>query len=559
MRPVLRSLAVFALLPLLAAASAQTSNVSQKAGVPRQPKPPALVDPAGPAISLETSEALFDVGVALNACGFDSGLSKSDPVRQQVRDAFNQEAAASADLRSVRDEVCRGIDQHRLFETARDESQYISLALYLTPPPALELSVDKQDLPPDATQVVDLLPILQQFIAKADLHLLWLRFHPEYEAQTNKLHDTLTRMVLETNLYLKLPLSTYTNSRFLVVLEPLLDPSQVNARVYGSNYVVVASPVAGVVNMKDIRHAYLHYELEPLLYQRANSMERMLPFLKIVHDAPLEWEYRSDIVSLVTECMIRAVEARTMDTGVPIFKIPANAPRADLPRLTHQHQLTEQKDAAVRQATVTKDMQQGFVLTQYFYTSLQHFETTPESLKEAIGPMVYGMDLDQVEHQAKEITFVQQQVPTEVVRTPVTDMNLNRAEAALKAGNADEATKLAMQSLKEHASDPARANYILALAWLEKGDMDSAVNDLHQALQQTNDPRLLAWSHIFLGRIDDVRDDRPAALTEYQAAMQVRDGQPDTLQAAEHGLKQPYALPGSQQPAQPGDAAQPQQ
>ena len=57
---------------------------------PRAPKAPALVDAAGPAVSLETSEALFDVATALNACGYNEGLEKSDPVRKEVRAAVDK-------------------------------------------------------------------------------------------------------------------------------------------------------------------------------------------------------------------------------------------------------------------------------------------------------------------------------------------------------------------------------------------------------------------------------------------------------------------------------------
>lgn len=553
MCPLPRLLLPFALLPLLTAATvlpAQTDatlpskKTPQAQQMPRMPKPPALVDAAGPAVSLESSEAMFDVGVALNACGYDAGLAQSDPIRHQVREQFDQEAQSSSAVRTARDQMCKFIDQHRLFEGARDLAQYVSLALYLTPPPALELSVDQQDLPPDALQVVDMVPVLQNFAQVAQLHLMWLRFHPEYEAELDKLHDPLTQMVLNTNLYLKLPLSTYTDSRFLVVLEPLLDPNQTNAREYGANYVVVAAPVNGVVDMHDIRHTYLHYEIEPLLYSRANSMDRLLPILKTVSDAPLSWEYRGDIVSLVTECLIRAVEARTMETGVVIFNIPANAPRVDLPHLQHQRDLTVERDQAVREALVTKDMREGFVLTRYFYNQLGPFEHSPESLAQAIGPMVYGMDVEQVVGQAKHVSFLQQ-APGDVISNPLSGRGLDRAEAQLKAGNAEAAGTLAMQALKDHTADPARADYILALTWLMKGDMDSAVNDFDETLRLTQDPRLLAWSHIFLGRIDDVRDQRPEALAQYQTAMQVRDGQPDTLAAAQQGLKQPYTLPGA--------------
>ncbi len=524
--------------------TAQASSKGKAVPAPRTPKPPALMDAAGPAVSLESSEALFDIAVALNACGYDAGLAQSDPIRQQVREQVNQAAQTSPAARDARDQLCTFINQHRLYEGSRDLAQYVSLALYLTPPPDLNLSVDQEDLPPDATQVMGMLPILHTFADAVQLHLIWLRFHPEYEAEAVKLHDPLTQMILDANIYLKLPTSTYTGARFLVVPEPMLDPGQTNARVYGSDYVVVASPVNGAINLHDVRHVYLHYVIEPLLYAHASSLDRLLPLLKTVKDAPLDYQYRADIVSLVIECMIRAVEARTLDTGVAIFEIPRDAARFDIPRLQHQRDLTLQQSEAVRQKLVSKDMTEGFVLTQYFYAQLGNLERNPESLKEAIGPMVYGMDVEAEVHRAKQIAFVEQ-APGDVVRNPGTGRGLDQAEGRLRAGDAEGAGKLAQQAIKDHTADPSRADFLLALTWLMKGDMDSASNDFRETLRLSQDPRLLAWSHIYLGRIADVRDQRPDALAEYKTAMTVRDGQQDTLDAAQKGLKQPFALPHS--------------
>jgi len=41
--------------------------------------------------------------------------------------------------------------------------------------------------------------------------------------------------------------------------------------------------------MDQIRHTYLHYLIEPLVYARASAMDRLLPLLKPVQDAPLEF------------------------------------------------------------------------------------------------------------------------------------------------------------------------------------------------------------------------------------------------------------------------------
>ena len=74
----------------------------------------------------------------------------------------------------------------------------------------------------------------------------------------------------------------------------------------------------------------------------------MQPILKEVRDAPMEFRYRSDTVLLTIECLIKAIEARTMDTGIPEYKIPAGVERSDLPRYERERQVYQQKVDAVR-------------------------------------------------------------------------------------------------------------------------------------------------------------------------------------------------------------------
>lgn len=510
---------------------------------PPPPKAPALIDPAGPAISLQTSEAMFDIAVALNACGYDNGLAESDPVRQHVRDQVNQATQQSPDARDARDQICSFIDQHRLADSVHDLAQYVSLALYLTPPPELSPSADEGDMPPDSTQVEGIVPLLQRFAKTTQLHVIWVENHPAYDDEVTRLHDPLTKMIVNTNVYLKMPASTYDGRRFLVVLEPMLPPVETNARVYGTNYVVVVSPSDGHIPMQQVRHTYLHYELEPLLYARAGAMDRLLPFLKVVREAPLDFVYRSDIVSLVIESMIRAIEARTMDTGVAIQPIPADTQRVDLERVYREHNAEVQKDTAIREESVGRSMAQGYVMTQYFYSQLIPFEHSPTSLQESIGEMVYGMPVDEELHRARNVHFAEQGSEDIVRRAPAAPRGLDLAELNLIKGDAKTATSLSQTALKEHTGDPARANFILARASLMTGSIDDAESAFRETVRLSSDPRMLAWSHIYLGRILDVEDKRDDAVVEYKAALTVRDGQPDTRRAAEKGIKAPFALP----------------
>jgi tetratricopeptide (TPR) repeat protein len=529
-------------------AKGQQSSSSQ--GYQRE-KAPSLVDPAGPTVSLVSSEPVFIMAAALNACGYDEGLEESAPVRKRVREEINQALAKSEDARDKRDRVCLFIAQHRMTGTAKDISQYISLALYLTPPPELETSAELTEMPPDSTQVAEIVPLLKEFVEAVDLHGIWLAVHPIYDREADRLHDPLSSMIVGTNLYLKMPASTYEGRRFIVVIEPLLSPHMVNARIYGTDYVVVVSPVDGQIRMSDVRHTYLHYTIEPLLLTRANAVDRMQPILKEVREAPLEFRYRSDTVPLAIECLIKAIEARTMDTGIPVYKIPANADRSDLPRYEHERQIYQQKVDAIRLAAVRHDMTQGFVLTQYFYEQMMQFEKDPASLRDTIGEMVYSMDVDQQVHRARQIEFDKESDGEVLGRSaPRKLTGLDLAEARLAAGDTATASAMARQVLRVHAdtlesaADSARANFILARAAILTGHPDQAIEGFQKTLAVSKDPRLLSWSHIYLGRMLDLDCKRDEAIAEYKTALTVRDGQQDTRLAAERGVKTAYAVNG---------------
>ena len=529
----------------------KTGQSSSTAPTFSQEKAPSLVDPAGPAISLVSSETLFTMAATLNACGYDEGLAESDPIRQRLRDEVSQALAASEDARAKRDKVCLYIAQHRMTGTEKDISQYISLALYLTPPPELETSVELPEMPPDSTQVVEVLPFLRDFAAAVDLHGIWLTNRHTYDDTVNHLHDALTKMILSTNYYLKMPASTYDGRRFLVVVEPQLSPRTINARVYGADYVVVVSPVNGAIRMVDVRHTYLHYMIEPLLYQRSTAMDRFLPILKEVRDAPLEYRFRSDIVELTIECLIKAVETRTMDTGIPPYVAPADEKRSDFERVERERNAVQQRMEQVRQAHLRHEMAQGFVLTQYFYEQMVQFEKDPASLKDTIGELVYSMDVDHEQHRARAVTFDQQADEDVLRRTaPRKLTGLDLAEARLAAGDYATASALARSALVAtgastyQPTDAGRANFILARAAILTGHPEEAMTGFEKAAATARETRILAWSHIYLGRMMDLDCKRDEAMSQYKAALAVRDGQQDTRLAAERGVKAAYSVKG---------------
>jgi tetratricopeptide (TPR) repeat protein len=472
---------------------------------------------------LEVNESFFTLGAALNSCGYDAGADSSLPVRSAIRAELQEIVRKSPDALKTRDAICQFWREHELPELPNDASPYVSLGLNLTPPPAFTTTIPEADLPPDAARVLGVASLLQKFYGAAGIQKLWQKHQSEYHELVERFHDPLSKTIVDTDLYLKLPFSSYAGQHFIVYLEPQLSPLRVNSRNYGNKYFIVISPgKEGDLRLAEIRHTYLHFVLDPLAESHGTSLKRIEPILQQIQAAPLNNSFKQDVALMVNECLIRAIETR--------MTIPA----------------TRQPD---RDAYVQRSMEEGFVLTRYFFDALATFEKESTGLKTAYGDFLVGISLDREKKRAREVTFAAT-ASSEIVNTsrPVPhreDSILDMAEQKLAAGDKEAAQKLAMQVLQHNAGgdEPARASFLLARIATLSGNMEEARNDFEQAAQSARDPRILAWSHIYLGRIYDIQQNRDAAMEHYRAALAAGDPTPDTKAAAEKGLNAPYNRP----------------
>ena len=513
----------------------------------------AQIEPGGAAVTLEYNEPLFEIATALNVCGYDADLQHSAAVRGEVRAEMNEALAASEAARSSRDALCLYVAQHQLQERALDVGQYVSLALYLSPPPELTPNVEETKLPPQAAAVVNVLPLLRTFAEAVQLHLVFVRHRAEYEALVARVHDPMTQMLLQTNIYLHQPVSSYDGRRFLVLLEPMLSPALTNARIYGSDYIVVMSPdnraSGDPVRLDDIRHIYLHYVTEPFVYSRGAAMERLQPLLRGVADAPIPFEDKSDVEALLTECLIKGIEAHLYRLAEPAPAKPTSKARAEIDRYDATKAVYDRETLAAQNVVVVRDERAGWVLTEYFYKALSAMEHNGDGLRDEIAPMIYGLDVDGERRRAQEIVFVadtsRDPLGRAVASRPRAAQGIDLAEADLMKGDIPGAADLAGKALEDPTGDHGRAQYVLARIDLMQGQADKAMQGFEQTLKLSRDPRTLAWSHIYRGRLYDTLDppDRTHAVAEYQAALAARDARLDTKLAAEKGIKQPFALP----------------
>ncbi len=467
--------------------------------------------------TLDTSETLFSVLTAINSCGYDQELAGSDPLRTRVRTEINAMVANSREAADALRSACAFYRDHQQPDPSRDLAQYVSLALNLGEPPQFPLLAKEADLPPDAFNVLGFLGPLQQLYSAAGLHTIWTAHRAEYDALVQRMHDPVTRMVLQTDVYLRMPISGYLGRRFLIFLEPMGAPGQVNARNYQADYYIVVSPTAANDRIDEIRHTYLHFVLDPLLLKRATTLKRLEPLLDAVKTAPIDESYKNDVALLVIESLIRAIEARLVAGG--------KAPEPTKAKLA---------DAAVSE---------GFILTRQFNDSLAQFEKGEAGFQDSLREMLLAVDPAREKKRAAEVVFVTPaKQGAEVQRTARrrAPQVLDLAEERLAEGDGASAQKLARQALEENKEDPARAMFILARAASLNKDMKGAQTYFERTLEMAREPRVLAWSHIYLGRILDLQEERDAAVQHYRAALAAGDSTPDTRAAAERGIEKPY-------------------
>ena len=353
--------------------------------------------------------------------------------------------------------------------------------------------------------------------------VIWQRHREAYAALTERYHEPLSKMLFDTEIYLKLPSAGYLGHGFTVYLDPMGDPGETNARNYGTDYYVVISPGAGsALKMAQIRHTYLHYLLDPMALKYPTAMARLKPLLDSVKNAPMDEGFKTDASLLATECLIRAVEARTVGSK--------KAPEAE------------------REVAVGESVRQGFILTSYFYDALVKFEKAPEGLRNAYGDMVTNIDVRKEQKIAAQVQFAKKADPELLhLSRPVSGKLLVTAEQRLSAGDPAAAQKLAQEALDEHSEDAGRALFILAQAAIMSRDMQGARNYFEKALGVAQEPKVVAWSHIYLGRILDLQENREAALGHYRAALTASASLPEAKAAAQRGLDQPYAPPSHSQ------------
>jgi Tetratricopeptide repeat len=495
---------------------------------PPPPAPRAVRDYAPPTtITVDASEPMFTTMCALLASGFEADVSGENwhPLRAQLRDRMQHQEGPAVDA------IREYYKQHDSADPGAALSRYLWFGLVAGPAPDFKPTMRRDDLPPEVLALEGFSELLSKYYKEQKVGQLWRQMQPAYNREIERMHDAVSQIVFVATGYLRALAQPSDPRSFTIIVEPLVGRIT-NVRNFGDHYAIVLSG-ADDIPVDVVRHAYLHFMLDPLPLRYSHVVAVKRPLFEKAASAPrLAPDLKDDYPSYFAECTVRAVELklRRMSPG--------------------------ERDAALE-----RDDADGYVLVRPFFNALPKFEGAEPSMELFFPDLVRSIDVTAELKRVSSLQFAAAQYGRksgdlsneEVARRraatlPGTVPNDADAIAALTEGERRIAEKNAraaeasFQKVVAKYPDQPRAWYGLGLVALLDHDGPRAkevfgrlTTGEHAA---TSDPMVLAWSHIYLGRIYDDEGQPRQAQAEYQAALTVQGGPEQARQAAQKGLAQ---------------------
>jgi tetratricopeptide (TPR) repeat protein len=461
---------------------------------------------------LDASQSLFTVMAAINAAGYNAGLSSpnNSPLRNSIRAALAKRNIPS--LAALKD----FFEQHHQPNDTAELSQYISFALTCTGPPDFAVKIRQVDIPPDVTPLLGLSTRLAAFYKEAGIAELWAGAQPAIDQMILQYHVPVSEAVLLINAYLRQQTTGMPNHHFQIFVEPLAAPNQVQSRSYGTEYTIVVTPSA-VPRVAEIRRAYLYYLLDPLATRNEEILNRKKTLAEHLQRSELLGDaYKQDFLLLTTGSLVRAVEARM-----------------------------DRKPQAVQDA-----LKEGYILAPYFYEALADYEKQELAMTLYYTGMVQAIDLYKEDTRLTQVQFNRPEaapvVPVAPAATPPPPATppvfetLKSAEQLLKNQELEKAEKLFQQAILQATSKTQQAAgyYGLARIALAQDSPDDAETLLEHTLELEPEASIHAWALVYLGKLRLEVGEREKAAAYFQDALKVEGATELARSEAQKGLQQ---------------------
>jgi TolA-binding protein len=455
---------------------------------------------------LDYNQVLFGVMAAWDIGHATPDNVPADPFRAAVRkEILAKNPACIKDLRSW-------FFAHRKDDPGTDLAQYISWSL-VREMPGYQARVVGAEVPPDAQALDGFMDLMNRFHQEAALDALWPRVQPRYEKALEEFQPPVARAVLEVNAYLRNATSGYMGRRFQVYVDLVGPSSQVHTRSFKDDYFVVVTPPAEA-RIQDIRHAYLHYLIDPLATKFYERFVRVRGLIDYAEGAPaLEQQYKDDFLLLAAESLIRAVEARLMNS-------PAKA---------------------------EESVAEGFVLVPYFWDALPKYEKQEAALRLYLPEMLDAIDLKKEDKRLQQIQFAKTKAvrkappavkPAEPEQSPA-ERAIAEAEKLYSSRDLDKARESFLKVVRVYDDNATRSRAYFGLARIAalKNEPELAEQLFRKTLELSPDPFTRSWTMVYLGRLAEGFGEKEQAAQHYKSALTVEGAPPGALDAAKKGAE----------------------
>src|SRR3984893_6039466 len=504
------------MLPVTSGAQDSTTKVPAPA-----PAAPRRLPQASPVtnVTVDGSEAMFTTMYALLAAGFEAGGRAANwpPLRAQLRERMQHQQGPAVEA------VREFYKKHQLADEGAMLSQYIWFGLVSGPSPKFQLTLRRDELPPEVIALEGFSEILSAYYQEQKIGQLWRELQPLYNTDIEHLHDSVSQIVFVVTNYLREIMNPSSPRTFSIIVEPLVGRIT-NVRNFGDHYAIVLSG-SNDLPADTVRHAYLHFLLDPLPLRYPHVIAVKRPLFETAAHAPrLMPDLKDDFPSYFAECTVRAVELklRRMSPGE-------------------------------RAAAMDMDDADGYVLVRPLFTARGTFERSEPSMRLFFPEMVRSIDVNAEAKRLQTIRFAaanpaakpDETASEEVARrrklAPSTVPNDPEAIAALTEGERriaeknPRAAESSFQRVLAKYPNQTRAWYGIGLVALMDHDGVKAkevfgrlTSGEHTAADA---PMVLAWSHIYLARIYDDEGQADQAKVQYQEALGL-NGSPDQARQA---------------------------
>jgi tetratricopeptide (TPR) repeat protein len=469
----------------------------------------ATLLPAADQNQLDASPSVFSVMAALNAAGMDHGAATSHPLRTAIRQELAKKQIP------VLDELKRFVRTHRKEDPAADLAQYISFALSVTGPPDFANRMKNNEIPPDVADLAGFSELMVRFHQEAGVDDLWKRSQGAIEKELERYHEPVSKAVFEVHGYLRNPTSGLAGHHFQVFLDLLGPANQVHTRSFRNESFIVLTP-AVEPQYQDVRHAYLHFLLDPLATRHAALIEKKTQLAGLAQPAPvLEASFKQDFVLLTNESLVKAVEAR----------LARPADRAGL---------------------IEEAMKEGYILTAYFAEALPGYEKGEQAMRFYYPTLVNGIDVKRETERLAGFEFARERrarpAPPPLQREPEKSPGeklIEDAEGLYANRELEPARTAFLKALRnEDTSIHARAYYGLArIAALER--QPALAEELfRKTLEVSPDATTRAWTEVYLGRLAMAAQEpeRNKAAEHFRRALATEGGSDAAKNAATDAL-----------------------